>query len=317
MEMVLSQKYNRNRLGPAYVRMFYLARFWRLYPTYFVIGAAAAILSVATNLLQLPPTLDILRADGAIAIIRSIGTWVMNITGVFLNVPPSKDLLIGPGWSLGIEASFYAIAPFCMRLRAASLIGLSLIACLLQFVPYGTHSPVLYGFHLFLLGGLACRYRANVESVISRFVRSPPLYLLYGLTLLLVAISIPHEIYLGPVRDHAANTVDCFIYPAVFAGLIPLLHGRTRTNRIDEWIGHLSYPIYLVHQLILDVFSSWNSPLKTEILLLVILFISAILVQLEALFIEPWRARFAMRAAADGNATEREVTTALVRPGAG
>jgi peptidoglycan/LPS O-acetylase OafA/YrhL len=295
MEMILTQKYNPNRLGSAHVRMFYLARFWRLYPTYFLIGAAVLILSTATNLVQLPPTLDFRHAEGTIATIRSIGTWIMNITGAFLNVPPSQDLLIGPGWSLGIEASFYAIAPFCVRLKPAPLIGLSLIACVLQFIPYGTHSPVLYGFHLFLLGGLAFRYRVNIESTISRIFGSPPLFHLYILIFLIVSISIPHEIHLGRARDHAANTVDCFLYPVIVAALIPLLHERTKANRLDEWIGHLSYPIYLVHQLIIDLFSSWDCALKTEIVLLVIFFISAILVQLEAHFVEPWRSRFANR----------------------
>jgi peptidoglycan/LPS O-acetylase OafA/YrhL len=196
-------------------------------------------------------------------------------------------------WSLGVEASFYAIAPFCVRLKSATLIGLSLFACVLQFLRYGTHFPVLYGFHLFFLGGLAYRYKLNVVSTISQIFGNPPLFLLYVLLFLIVSLSIPHDIYVGPVRDHTANTLDSFIYPVTFAALIPLLYERTRDNKIDEWLGHLSYPIYLVHQLVLDVFSGWESNIKIEILLLIIFSVSTAIVQLEAHFVEPWRAHFA------------------------
>ncbi|NOT97666.1 MAG: acyltransferase [Sideroxydans sp.] len=117
MEMVLTEKYNRERLGVGYAKMFYLSRFWRLYPTYFLVIVATIICTFFTPFVDLPKVLDFNQSAGWFETIRSLVTWIFNLTMLFLNLPSTSDLLIGPGWSLGIEVAFYVIAPFMLRLN--------------------------------------------------------------------------------------------------------------------------------------------------------------------------------------------------------
>ena len=89
------------------------------------------------------------------------------------------------------------------------------------------------------------------------------------------------------------NTLDFFVYPVVFAGLVPFLYEGTKNNRIDEWLGQLSYPFYLSHVFVLEAFQFWINPFKTYFLLIVCLSISAMLYLLELRFVEPWRSSLA------------------------
>jgi peptidoglycan/LPS O-acetylase OafA/YrhL len=290
MEMILSSKYKPTLMGDSYLKRFYLARFLRLWPTYFLVVMLIVLGSIAIRFISLPPTLHFESGIGGAKLLRPIAMWLLNITGLFLNLPSSKDLIIRPGWSLGVEASFYVLAPFVLRLKTLELVGLSIAGLFLQIVPYGSHSPVLYGFHLFLLGALAYRYRLEIEKPFSRYLGSQA-SILYGLVFLTVLVSIPHEIRIGPAREHASNTLDCLIYPLILAVIIPLLHQRTKAHKLDQWIGHLSYPFYLVHQTVVDGFVSWNGPYKTVLLGMLILLISACLANLEVRLIEPWRSK--------------------------
>lgn len=292
MEMVLVEKYNFNRLGPDFVRKFWLARFWRLYPTYFVVIIATLILAFAMSNVHVPKVLDINLSTNWFEISKSIVIWFFNISMFFLNLPSTSDLLIGPGWSLGIEISFYAIAPFCLKLKTPTLMALAAVSIALQFIPYGQHAPVLFGFHVFLLGALARRYSTQIMLAVSRIV-DPTLLVLYGIVFLLIFFAAPGDIYVGVKNEFSHNTLNRFIYPVIIALLIPFLHERTKNNKSDFWIGQLSYPFYLLHTLVIATFANWPSIFKTSSLLFgVCLSFSVFLMLLEVRFIEPVRARF-------------------------
>lgn len=294
--MVLTQKYNPEKLGRHYLTKFYLARFWRLYPTYLIICSIVVLLGLLTPYVKLPTVLNLGNDVSYLSYSRSLLTWLSNITMLFLNLPSTSDLLIAPGWSLGIEISFYLIAPFALRLKTLPLIALSLVGIFLQLIPYGQHSPVLFGFHFFLLGALARRHTAHIESVISR-IANPSLYLLYGITLFIVAFALSPKLGIGAVNSHAHNSWDRIVYPLLMAVLVPLLHERTKSNKIDGWIGQLSYPFYLVHAVLIEAFSLWDDEFKAPQLLLMALFASAMLVIFDKRLVEPWRSHFSRRQA--------------------
>jgi peptidoglycan/LPS O-acetylase OafA/YrhL len=73
--------------------------------------------------------------------------------------------------------------------------------------------------------------------------------------------------------------------------IIPALHQSSKDSKWDQWIGHLSYPFYLVHQAVIDSFAAWNEAYKMALLAMLTLFISVCLTTLEARLFEPWRAR--------------------------
>jgi peptidoglycan/LPS O-acetylase OafA/YrhL len=251
-------------------------------------------MSIAYPHIELPKVLDMSHNIGLLENVRSIVTWFFNISMLFLNIPSVFDLVIGPSWSVGIEVSFYIVAPFLLRLKVWPMLMLSIFGILLQLIPYGQHSPILFGFHFFLLGALARRYTFKIESLVSN-IWTPPLWLLYATIFVILFFAIPGNIYIGPANNHAHNTVANFIYPVIIAGLIPLLHERTKNKKIDSWIGHLSYPFYLLHALVIDSFTGWYNVYKAPILLLLCLILSMIIVLFEIQFIEPWRSRFAYK----------------------
>ncbi|NOT98133.1 MAG: acyltransferase family protein [Sideroxydans sp.] len=179
-------------------------------------------------------------------------------------------------------------------MKANALTVLALIGIVLQFISYGQHAPVFYGLHFFLLGALARRHTDDIESVIHK-IANPPLWFLYVVTFVIIFFAIPNELYIGSADEHAHNTVGRLFYPVIMAALIPLLHERTKSNKIDTWIGHLSYPFYLVHTLVIALFSIWESVYKAPVLLILCIGVSAIFVMLEMKYVDPWRSKFAKK----------------------
>ena len=176
-------------------------------------------------------------------------------------------------------------------MRIFWLLGLMLIGLSLQFIPYAQHSPIIFGIPFFLLGSLSRRYQEEINA--SLFLADVPLYALYAIVIALVLFSIPHDIYLGHFDKHTDNSVDIFFYPLLTACLIPILHERTKANKIDFWIGQLSYPFYISHQVIIDISNNWHLNYRLPILMTATLLISMILTALEVRLIEPWRKKFA------------------------
>ena len=111
--------------------LYFLAiSFWRLYPTYLIVVTATLLLDSA-SMLQLPSALRFTFEFGLIALVKTTFLWISNISMMLLNLPSTSDLLIGPSWSLGVEVSFYLIAPFCLRLGVVKLLVLTLVGIVL------------------------------------------------------------------------------------------------------------------------------------------------------------------------------------------
>ncbi len=160
------------------LRAFYTNRFLRLFPIYWVV----AILTGCVYLVLSTPSSQAfwlvyksLGADSLWLILTNIflfgQDWIM-FTGVengdfvltsnFRNseVPVWRGLLVPQAWTLGVELSFYLIAPFILRdkrrwilLLAASL----LLRVYFIYIGLGTEDPFSYRFFpleiaLFLLG---------------------------------------------------------------------------------------------------------------------------------------------------------------------
>ncbi len=212
---------------------FWQARFWRLYPTYILIVVVNFVLATVTPYTHLPNFLGLQSEASHSVIFRTIINWLINGSMLFLNIPSTQDLLISPGWSLGIEVAFYAIAPFCLRLATWKVCILVAISVTLQFLPYGQHAPLLFGFHFFLLGAMARRHTAKIELIVSR-AGNPPLWLLYCVVIILIVLALPSDLTLGQANAHSHNNWDRLFYPFVFAGIIPLLHERSKSIKFDS-----------------------------------------------------------------------------------
>lgn len=163
-------------------------------------------------------------------------------------------MYVGPAWTIAVEFSFYAVAPFIVRRNAiwpASLLLLSLAA---RFAAIGLgHREYIdaydfppYELAFFMAGSLAYRAYERLRSSKSGYVN---LYTVLActtmvlLTVFYLKLPLARPLYL-------VATAIC-LPGIVLAG---------RYNPLDRICGELSYPIYLLHP-ILTIFivpgSTW------------------------------------------------------------
>jgi peptidoglycan/LPS O-acetylase OafA/YrhL len=262
--MVLNERKGYRSLGN-----FYLSRFLRLWPAYIVV-AVASLVYLKWHLLfvQLPqfatwPTivfiwfsnLTLLFQDWFMFLGFSDGKLVPVL--MYSNSAPMEVwylLLVSPCWSLGVELTFYMIAPFvCRRWQSVALLfvfGLVLRASLSWFVPL--HNPWTYRFApaemmMFAAGGLA--YFAG-RQIWPRYPRANVVACFAALAVVgLFILAEPYAFQIVGTWDALRPLLliergPALLVMALAAG--PLFYG-TRNNRFDQIAGELSYPMYLCH----------------------------------------------------------------------
>lgn len=320
IQMVLDTRYTAARLGESWVQRFYIARYLRLFPAY--AAAALCVLGFAVFVLSSTGTL-VRPLEGWAALsgslkgsIYSAGVMFANITMVGLNVPSVGYLAIGPSWSLGVELSFYLLAPFLLVRSDRFLAVVITIGILLKAVPFNTHVPAFVGIDCFLLGALAYR-KKDLLTVTFRWPRFQQA-VVFVCVFLLVAFALPHSktAYIANTHLHP----DTLIYPLLFALLIPTIYASTSGNRFDRAIGEISYPFYIFHELVIVILSGEFGLLQlsgerlavsvTAVTLLIAFFV----VRIESRWIEPRRARLSkpapVSAASAKNYSEDSVCSA-------
>jgi len=245
---------------------FYVNRYLRLYPIYVCVAVPTLIAIFASGRFGF---IEVYRAapPGAVVLLVLSNLvlfgqdWFMFL-GVrqdhlvfvtnFLNsdVVLYHGQIIHPAWTLGIELSFYLVAPFILPRRKWIYVLLILsLACRLLFIHlgFGARDPWSYRFFptelaLFLLGALAHqvllpRYREFSEPVQKMAAN--------GATWFIVVLSLVYVLI--PVGE----VVKRLVLLLVFTGAVPLTFLFQRRYPLDSWIGNLSYPIYIGHMLVI------------------------------------------------------------------
>jgi len=248
---------------------FYANRFLRLFPIYLAVAAmtlAAHVVSGGAFFRfydALPFSADLFLVLSNLFIFGQ--DWLMffgiehsalSFTGSFAHseVPLYQGLLVPQAWTLGVEMSFYLVAPFVLgsprRLLALLAASLALRAVLIV-TGIGLSDPWTYRFFptelaLFLIGSLSHQVLLpRCKAWMRRFNRLPEV----GTAVLVAYCMIHFSIGLNPtVRDGIAVLL--------FAALLPLAFLFQSRHRLDKAIGELSYPIYICHSLVI-MFFSW------------------------------------------------------------
>lgn len=302
MFMILTEKYQ----GEGRLRRFFRSRFLRIFPLYLLIALLSGFMMYALNLkpvslwheyvpeLPLPQLLILLFTH-----ITLIGQDILVFVGVDPSLAPQHPghanpstladfMLVPTAWTLSLELYFYAIAPWLARARTRTLVLLmagSILLKLITIYVLGLQADFWhYRFFpselsFFLAGGIAYRMIPLIEHQLQLvWPRLLTLIAVIATTVLFSAIPIMEE-------------VKSIAYFAMIFAALPFLFRATKHSRIDRFIGEMSYPIYLVHLLIIQMLSMFRLGLTYMTALTVVLLFAAAFVFLFEAPINAWRQR--------------------------
>lgn len=220
----LAHKYRPTADG---TRAFYRSRFVRIFSLYWPM-----LLIVGVLLFHAEPRPHSVL-DWLVSIFIVGGDWM----AAFANYPGAYSPYfgaLGPVWSVAAELTFYAMAPFVLRSLPWTLclfIASLTIRTVLHFV-YGSQLAWTYFFFpstlwCFLAGDLARRmFDAWLRDY--RWV-GPIMFAVAVVSLRLGGWTVPWLMVLST------------------AMVLPFLFAVTKDNRLLNFLGDLTYPIYLIH----------------------------------------------------------------------
>ncbi len=260
---------------------FWANRALRIYPTYLFVAAIALAFRLVTDpgfltgLAALPGGAQLLLWASNAALFGQ--DWVMflgvnagQLTPVtdFKNSQPElwTFLLVPPAWSLGVELSFYLLAPFLLRLRTNALIAI-IVGCLLVRVVLAFaglyKDPWNYRFFpnelgLFLIGSVACR-------VMNWWRVARPTDFSFGRAAVWCVAAFIAVYVVVPMPEIIKRSV---LLVSVAAAL-PLIFHHSKNSKLDRLVGDLSYPLYISHWLALEVLTyNFGTPSSLQAALL-------------------------------------------------
>ena len=173
----------------------------------------------------------------------NINTGHLFFTTSFRDTIPEiwNYLILPQGWTIGLEITFYLFAPFLVKQKTKTLLIISFISLSARLLSYQflglNHDPWRYRFFpfellFFILGILAYRLYAYTPANSGGIIPLVFLFIFFF--------------------KYFPNII--FYYLIVFIS-IPFLFKSSKDNKIDRFLGELSYPLYLCHFLIIDIFA--------------------------------------------------------------
>ena len=194
-----------------------------------------------------------------------------------------RFMFVPQAWTIGVEISFYLIAPFIVRRKIRSIILLVLGSALLRISLMKSgfdYDPWTYRFFptellFFLLGTISYHlYIVLKNKKISNVFLSTVYVMIIFVTFLYGFVEIDYQIP---------------IYLLLFFISIPFVFMLSKYWKIDRYIGELSYPIYISHMLVSTFVSYSKIPTyggRTFTLLAVTIIVSLLLNELVAKKVE-------------------------------
>lgn len=264
MALVLETKYRTDW------RAFWLNRWFRIAPTYYMILVASLGVYFAASLwkhhpidrlnffvtafrdnawgvlaLGTLPQISILGLQWPLLQIYTPGhglAWVGFSTMGDTSIMMERFLFVPQAWSVGVELMFYLIVPFLNRLSTGKLAAIALASYALKIsLRFSLSGGLLSKYDqvalppqlcLFILGMMACRYRHAILSVVPK--RWGPI----ALTLWVLCFTIFELFPFNPTET---------LFQLFSASILPVVFDWSKSLAWDGWIGDLSYPIYMSH----------------------------------------------------------------------
>jgi peptidoglycan/LPS O-acetylase OafA/YrhL len=213
---------------------FFRRRVLRIYPLYFiaVLYALVPFLSGADALFTATPMETIARPHAWVV----LGNLLMLQN--LICPPVDSNMLV---WTLGIEVTCYLLAPWFRRTRTFYLLliilGSALVYSLypqLQRRGYGHYATLLWGIPLLMFAWAWLAGFLLQRSGTSLIAGSAVVILCVGVNLINTAYAAPYS-------------VACVAGAAALVTLAPRLWIPARVGPVLNYLGDLSYPLYLFH----------------------------------------------------------------------
>lgn len=255
---------------------FYWNRILRLFPVYWTVALASLVMYLggayafgnAPPFVEVYQQLDLPNATAlALTNVFLFGQdWVIftAIDNGALVFSPNyhvedvwvwRGLLVPPAWSLGIELTFYLIAPFILtRLRLLLVLLIFSVALRLWLIStgLGLQDPWNYRFFptelaLFILGILSHQlwkpYLEANDCISDRIATAITL-------IVIVVTAVCVTLHILPLRLPVL---------VLFVLSLPFLFCFQKNRPWDRWLGEFSYPIYIVHwSVMFPVSHAWD-----------------------------------------------------------
>jgi len=272
MTLVLNEKYIGKNNS---YKLFISNRFLRLYPIYWVVLLMTVGLSLLTGIwthgeywLKFQPFVnhyqDLSISSFMYLLFANIflvgQDWIMFMglntangqfffTTNFWETEPQlwSFLFVSQAWTIGVEITFYLIAPFLVRRKPLVIIGIILLSLFIRLILVNKgldQDPWSYRFFpneilFFMLGNLSYRMYKKIElaTINTRYLSGVLGFLILS-TLFYNSIDFSFKMQ---------------TYLFVFFLILPFIFKLTKKNKMDQWIGDLSYPVYLSHMLFILV----------------------------------------------------------------
>lgn len=304
MAFILNEKYIAEKKS---LFLFYTNRMLRLMPVYYLFLIVKIVLSIiciklSFCSLQTVTLKHFLVYFDAMTIYSKIHLIFTNIfvmgqdIGIFLGFDISTGALfftpkwwtskpivftdfhfIPQAWTLGLEITFYLIAPFIVRRPAKVIIFILSLSFLLRYYIYSlgydynpwTHCFFPLEIAMFLIGTLSYKlysYLKNTDLL--------PVKLSIPIFIILISTTLCY-----PLLPASKNIPYFFadkniVFYAMILMALPFLFHLSKKNKLDRFIGELSYPLYLCHLMIIPFFGSYATADKSILGFSLILIIS-------------------------------------------
>lgn len=269
MALILNEKYIGENKS---YKLFISNRFLRLYPIYWVVLLLSVLSSLAIGIVTKGETYA--RLDIYIEHYENMGVFsvlFLIVSNAFIffqdlivfmgldsssgnlyftsNFRDSNPMLfkfnfIPQAWTVGVELTFYLIAPFLARRKLTIIVGLILISIAIRIILYQNglnYDPWTFRFFpaelvFFLFGIISYRIYCKIKFLdISKTINFS--ILIYLILFVLIYSFIPFNF-------------KSYIFLLSFFIGIPFVFKFSKKWKKDRYIGELSYPIYISHILL-------------------------------------------------------------------
>lgn len=273
MSLILNEKYiNRNNS----YKLFITNRFLRLYPVYWAILLLIIFKSLFVYIFSKGTNTE----DFVIFFryFKHLNIWSFSFlifTNVFLffqdivmflglnttngnlffasdlantNLALHYFLFVPQAWTIGVELTFYLIAPFIIKRKFYVILILIFASLLLRYILYQNgfnHDPWTYRFFptelvFFLLGNISYNIYKKIRNAEIKYWQSNiAFYTIIGFTLMYSKLEVIPFIN--------------YVYFVSFFISLPFVFLKTKQWKLDTLIGELSYPVYLSHFFVLTI----------------------------------------------------------------